>query len=137
MLSNRFRFLSILNFIGYLGTVIVNALAVILPINNMTTEELSDQYPNLFVPAGFTFSIWGVIYVLLGIFVIYYLIIAFKKEPPNNSALERIGFLFFISCIANIGWIFAWHYEMVALSMGLMLILLGCLIAIYLRLNIG
>ena len=137
MLSNRFRFLSILNFVGYLGIVIVNALAVILPINNKTTEELSDQYPNLFVPAGFTFSIWGVIYILLGIFVIYHLIITFKKEILKNSAIERIGFLFFISCIANIGWIFAWHYEMVALSMGLMLILLGCLIAIYLRLNIG
>ena len=69
--KNRLLFLSILNLIGFLGTVIVNGLANALPLNNKTTGELSDQYPNLFVPAGLTFSIWGVIYTLLAIFVIY------------------------------------------------------------------
>ena len=137
MVKNRFRFLCILNLVGFMGTVVVNALANILPINGKTTGELSDQYPNLFVPAGFTFSIWGVIYVLIGIFVIYHLIIAFKKDTPKAPSVERIGVLFFISCLANIGWIFAWHYEILPLSLGMMLILLGCLITIYLRLNIG
>ena len=136
MRSNRFRLLSILNFVAYLATVIVNALAVILPLNNKTTNELSDQYPNLFVPAGFTFSIWGVIYVLLGIFVIYHLTLALKKQAPNHSAIEKIGLFFVISCLANIAWIFAWHYEMVALSLALMLLLLASLLAIYLRVNI-
>ncbi|MDD5511402.1 MAG: hypothetical protein PHI12_11440 [Dehalococcoidales bacterium] len=138
MIKNRFRFLSIMNFIGFLGTIVINALANILPINNNTTGGLSDRYPNLFVPAGFTFSIWGVIYVLLGIFVIYHLIMAIKKKDVSkNSSIERIGVLFFITCLANAGWIFAWHYEILPLSLILMLILLGCLIMIYLRLNIG
>jgi len=117
--------------------VIVNALAVTLPINNKTTEQLSDQYPNLFVPAGLTFSIWGVIYILLAIFVIYGLIIAFRKDTQKLSFIENIGILFFISCLANIGWIFAWHYEILPLSLVLMLLLLGSLITIYLRLRIG
>ena len=137
MVRNRFRFLCILNFIGFLGTVVVNALANILPINGKTTGALSDQYPNLFVPSGFTFSIWGLIYALLGIFVIYHLILALKKDTPKSSTVEIIGILFFVSCLANIGWIFAWHYEILPLSLGLILLILGCLIAIYLRLNIG
>jgi len=135
--KRRLLFLSILNLIGFLGTVIVNGLANALPLNNKTTGELSDQYPNLFVPAGLTFSIWGVIYVLLAIFVIYGLVVAIKKNTQKSSFIENIGILFFISCLANIGWIFAWHYEILPLSLFLMLIILGSLIAIYLRLYIG
>ncbi len=130
-------FLSILNLIGFLGVVIVNGLANALPINNKTTGVLSDQYPNLFVPAGLTFSIWGLIYILLAIFVIYGLVIAIKKDAQKSSFIEKIGYLFFVSCIANIGWIFAWHYESLPLSLILMLVLLGCLLWIYLRLRIG
>jgi len=137
MVKNRFRFLCILNFIGFIGTIVVNALANILPINGNTTGDLSDKYPNLFVPAGFTFSVWAVIYVLLGIFAIYHLILAFKQNAQNPPYIEKIGVFFFVSCLANIGWIFAWHYEILPLSLSMMLILLGCLIAIYLRLNIG
>jgi hypothetical protein len=129
--------LSILNLLGFLGTVVVNALANILPINNKTTGELSDLYPNLFTPAGLTFAIWGLIYVLLAIFVVYQLIPSVRKDTQKIYFVQRIGPLFFISCLANIGWIFAWHYEMVSLSLVMMLILLGCLLAIYLRLNIG
>jgi hypothetical protein len=123
--------------LGFLGTVVVNALANILPINNRTTGELSDLYPNLFVPAGLTFAIWGLIYVLLAIFVIYQLRPPIRRDAQKIAFVQKIGPLFFISCLANIGWIFAWHYEIVPLSLVLMLILLGCLIAIYLRLNIG
>jgi len=128
--------LSILNIFGFLCVVIVNALANILPINNKTTGALSDQYPNLFVPAGLTFSIWGLIYVLLAVFVVYGMIEALKAAN-RSSFIDRIGILFFLTCIANIGWIFAWHYEIVPLSIILMILLLACLIAIYLRLSIG
>jgi hypothetical protein len=128
--------LVILNIIGFLGTIVVNGLANALPINNKTTGQLSDQYPNLFVPAGLTFSIWGLIYILLAIFIIYTLVRAIKASN-GESFIDRIGILFFLSCIANIGWIFAWHYEIVPLSLLIMLILFGCLLAIYIRLAIG
>ena len=135
---NRNRLLlSVLNLLGFLGTVIVNGLANALPINNRTTGQLSDQYPNLFVPAGITFSVWGVIYILLLIFVIYGLVVVIKKDDQKSSFIDKIGFLFFIASVANIGWIFAWHYEILPVSLILMLALLGCLIAIYLRLGIG
>ena len=137
MKKSRLLFLAILNLIGFLTTVIVNGLSSALPINGKTTGELSDQYPNLFVPAGLTFSIWGVIYILLAIFVIYGLIVAAKKDTDNSSFIRNIGVLFFISCLANVGWIFAWHYEVVPLSLVLMLILLATLLAMYLKLRIG
>jgi hypothetical protein len=129
--------LSILNLLGFIGTVVVNALANILPINGITTGELSDLYPNLFVPAGLTFAVWGLIYVLLGIFTIYPLIPRVRRDPQKVEFVQRIGHLFSISCLVNIGWIFAWHYQILPLSLVFMLILLGCLLAIYLRLKVG
>ena len=128
---------SILNLLGFIGTVIVNYLAVALPLNNKTTEELSEQYPNLFVPTGLTFSIWGIIYLLLAIFIVYQLFYAFRKSTQNSSFIEKIGILFFISSLANLSWVFAWHFELVSLSLLLMLILLGSLMTIYVKLQIG
>lgn len=129
--------LSILNLLGFLGTVIVNWLANALPLNNITTGAVSDLYQNLFTPAGLTFAIWGLIYVLLAIFVIYQLLPSVRRDPQKADFVQRIGPFFFISCLANMGWIFAWHYQNIALSLVLMLVLLGCLLMIYLRLNIG
>jgi hypothetical protein len=131
------RVLSPLNLVAFVGVVVINYLAVSLPLNNKSTGELSDQYPNLFVPAGLTFSIWGVIYVLLAIYAIYQLVVAFRRTATDGSFLDRIGVLFILSSVANMGWIFAWHYELVSLSLVIMLLLLLTLIAIYLRLGIG
>jgi len=132
--STSLWFLKIGNIIAFLGTIAVNALANALPINGKTTGELSDLYPNLFVPAGFTFSIWGVIYLLLAMFVIYQIVI------PNRSAagfLKKISLFFILASAANIGWIFLWHHQRVTVSLVAMFILLASLLAIYLRLGIG
>ncbi len=130
-------FLSILNLVGFLGTIVVNGLANALPLNHKTTGQLADQYPNLFVPAPLTFSIWGVIYILLAIFIVYQLVYSFRKDTGGRSFMETIGIFFFITALANLGWIFAWHYEALFSSIVLMFILLASLIAIYLRLNVG
>jgi hypothetical protein len=130
-------FLAFLNLVGFLALVAVNALASLLPINNKSTGELSDQYPNLFVPSGLTFSIWGVIYMLLAVYVIYNLVFSFRKTPGNNNFPERVGILFFISSVFNVGWILAWHYEIVWLSLLIMAALFITLLIIYLRLGIG
>ncbi len=137
MERNRGILLLILNVIGFLGTVIVNALAVTLPLNNKTTSQLSDQYPNLFVPAGLTFSIWGIIYILLAVLVIFQVIVTLRREEEGLSAFNKIGPWFFLSSILNMGWIFAWQYELVPLSLIVMLLLLKCLLNIYNKLNIG
>jgi hypothetical protein len=135
--KNKVLMLAILNFLGYLGTVVVNALANILPINGKFTGELSDAYPNLFVPAGLTFSIWGVIYILLAVFTIQQLVQAIRGNDQGVWPTVRLGYLFIVSSLANIGWIFAWHYQAVPLSLAIMLVIFGTLLAGYLRLRIG
>jgi hypothetical protein len=117
--------------------VVVNALANALPLAGKTTGQLSDQYPNLFVPSGLTFLIWGVIYILLTIYVTYGIIQSVKMPAQAAAFSRRIGFLFIITCIANVAWIFSWHYEKLPLSLIFMVILLGTLAAIYIRLKIG
>ena len=127
------RLLQITNVVGFVAVVVVNILANALPINGKTTAELSDSYPNLFVPAGYVFAIWGVIYLLLLAFTIY------QASPSRRGArfLDRIGWLFSLSCAANVVWIFLWHYELLFPSLVAMFGLLGSLILIYLRLDIG
>ena len=97
-LTNKYKLgLQIGNGFFAIATIIVNALANILPINNRLTAEISDSLPNLFVPSGFTFSIWGIIYFLLILFAIYQGRDIFKKEKIEMTFLKKIGFLFIIA----------------------------------------
>jgi hypothetical protein len=138
MEKNKKNFLLITgNSIAVIATIIVNALAVILPLNSKTTQELSDALPNLFVPAGITFSIWSIIYVFLIIFMLYQILNLIKKDQLNMSYLEKIGGWFILASLANITWILLWHYEYVTISLAAMLLLFISLLMIYLRLNIG
>lgn len=125
--TNRFIQLTVV--LTYLLMVTANALANILPINGQTTGEISDKYGNLFAPAGYTFSIWGLIYLLLAGYVLYQLGL-FQKGSKNSELLNKIGIYFSISSIANTLWILSWHFEKLALSVILMLIILYCLIKI-------
>lgn len=127
--------LVILNLIGVIIMITVNTLANALPINNMNTGELSDLYPNLFVPAGITFSIWGLIYFLLVCFALRALIGVFNNNDKVTMKVDQIGYWFFISCLANAAWIFAWHYMQIEISVAIMLVLLVSLIVIYTRLR--
>jgi hypothetical protein len=129
--------LQVLNIAGFALTLVVNALAEVLPINGRTTGELSDLYPNLFVPAGLTFSIWAVIYLLLALFSVFQALDLFARNKRPAPYLERIGGWFLVSSAANAGWILAWHYQQIALSLAIMLLLLACLLVVYLRLGIG
>ncbi len=132
--------LALINLVGLTGVLILNTLANALPINGVTTGQLSDEYPNLFVPAGMTFAIWGVIYLFLIGFSIYSLAVAFQKGSSAKGKADFLGLIgpwFFISCLANATWILAWHHRMVGLALILMLVLLTSLIAIYTRLYIG
>jgi len=128
--QNNYKFLVVLNVIGLVGMLVVNTLANALPLNGINTGELSDAIPNLFVPAGMTFAVWGVIYALLILFVVYQ-IIKVRKEKTPEDPIGRVGQWFFISCLANSMWIFAWHWQLQLPSLLLMLVLLISLIIIH------
>ncbi len=120
----------ILNWVGLIVVLIVNGLATTLPLNGRTTAEISDSIPTLFTPAGYVFSIWGVIYLLL-------LAFAWYQTRAGEELHQRIGYWFAASCVFNSAWIVAWHYGQYILSLLIMLGLLVTLLAIYLRLGIG
>ncbi len=99
-----------INTISFAAMVIVNGLANLIPIGGKTTGQVSQAYPNMFTPAPLTFAIWGVIYLLLLLFVLYQWGI-FDKGKYSDRIRDRIGILFAVSCALNITWIFLWHFE--------------------------
>jgi len=122
------------NIVAFVLTVLVNGLAGSTTIlGGKNTAQISDAYPTLITPAGYVFSIWGVIYILLGVFVVFQ---ALPSEKGKDYQ-KRIGWLFVLSSLLNIAWLFLWQFEYLSLSVVLMFLLLASLIAIYLRLDIG
>lgn len=123
----------LINVLATLVTIAVNALANALPLNGKNTGQISDQFQVYFVPAGYVFAIWGLIYLALLAFMVYQALPAQRENPR----LRRIGYLYAGTCLANSVWIFLWHWELFALTVPVMLALLVLLIMIYVRLGIG
>ncbi len=123
----------IANVLSVVIALTVNILASTLPLNGQNTGEISDRFQVYFVPAGYVFAIWGIIYIGWIAFAIYQALPAQKENPR----LRSLGYLFALSGIFNAGWLFCWHYNLFGLSVLVMLTLLGLLIASYLSLNVG
>lgn len=125
----------IINWLFLALVLTINALANILPINGMNTGEISGLYPNLFVPAGFTFSIWGVIYLLLLTYNISftYYVLHPQKNQQISSYINAINPLFLLSCLFNASWILAWHYLQPFLSILIMISLLITLTVLFVK----
>jgi benzodiazapine receptor len=126
--------LQIGNVLAFAAVIVVNALAGGTKLlNGRSTADVSAAYPTLITPAGFTFSIWGVIYVLLFAFVAYQMLPRHRQDSFNG----RVSYLFILSSVFNIAWLFLWQYEQIVASVPLILGLLASLAAIYIRLDIG
>ncbi len=119
--------------LAVLAALVLNGLANALPLNGLNTGEISDRFRVYFVPAGYVFAIWGVVY-LGWLALTGYQLLPAQRENPR---LRRIGYWFALSCVANPSWLFLWHYEQFVLTVPVMLLLLVSLIVIYSRLGIG
>lgn len=119
--------------VSVLVTLVVNILANALPLNGQNTGEISDRFNVYFVPAGYVFSIWGLIYIGL----IAYTIFQALPAQRDNPRLRATGWWITLGGIANSVWIFLWHYNQFPLTLIAMLVLLTTLIVTYLRLGIG
>ena len=120
-------FLKIFAGFSYVAMIGTNFLANALPLNNRLTGEISDSYPNIFAPAGPAFAIWALIYLLLGGYVVYQFM---NKDKKTEILLNKINPLFIGTALANIGWIFTWHYDYIGISTLMMAVLLLLLIKI-------
>jgi len=131
--SKKAILLQSLNIGAFILTIVVNGLASAVALNGRTTAEVSDLYPTLVTPAGYVFSIWGVIYVLLLVFVVLQAL----HSQREKQFLRSINVFFLLSSVFNVSWLLLWHYDQIAWSVVPMFGLLATLITIYLRLNIG
>ena len=131
--KSNLKSLQIVNIVAVIAVIVMNILSSALPLNGRSVESISDALPSYFTPAGYTFAIWGLIYSALLGFGMYQALPAQRERP----FLNKIGWLFAVSTVFNIAWLFSWHYGVYALSILFMAGLLVTLIAIYLRLNIG
>jgi hypothetical protein len=120
-------------FLTVLAAILVNVLANALPLNGLNTGEISDRFQVYFVPAGYVFSIWGLIYIGLIALAVFQAL----PTQRENPRLRATGWWISLGSLANLVWIFLWHYEQFPLTLVAMLILLGSLILVYLRLGIG
>ncbi|BBX19562.1 tryptophan-rich sensory protein [Mycolicibacterium duvalii] len=114
------------------ATLVVNYLANSLPINGQTTGDVTRRIEVFFVPAGYVFSIWSVIYLGL---IAYsgYLVVSAIRGRRDSGAARAAAPWYLLTALANCAWLFAWHHNAFPVSMLLMLVLLGSLIFIYLR----
>jgi hypothetical protein len=135
---NNFRLFQYANVIAVILVIVWNSLVNILPLNNVSTGLVSDSYPNLFTPPGYVFSIWGVIYALAIIFMVY------QVRPSQRSAayLGKIGWLYLASALINVFWLVFFHYSygvpsLYLASTVILIVLLADLLLIYVKLGIG
>lgn len=122
--------LQVLNGIALVITIIISYLSNSGVFGVHTMASMSAKYDNLFTPAGYAFSIWGIIYLGLLGFVIYYgrsLFMALKKE---DDSVELVGWWFVISCLANSAWVLLWIHDYILISIAMMLLLLFSLLKI-------
>jgi hypothetical protein len=127
------KLLPFLNIAAYIITLIINGLANTTLIGGVNTAEISNRNPTLITPAGYVFAIWGVIYFLLAIFLVYQALPSQRGKPFQ----KQISVLFILTCVFNIAWLFLWQNNLLSYSIILIVGFLLSLIAIYLRLNIG
>lgn len=118
-----------INLLSVIVAITVNSLAATLPLNGQYTGEISDRFKVYFVPAGYVFAIWGLIYLMWIVFAIYQVIPANARKPR----FESLGYWFAVSNVFNALWLVCWHYEQFVLSLVVMVALLVTLIVCYIR----
>lgn len=120
-----------INTAAFAAMILINILANLIPFGGMTTGDVSKAYPTLFTPAPITFAIWGVIYFFMAAFVLFQWGV-WDRGGESNRLRERIGLWFAVSCLWNIGWIFAWHFGAIGLSL---LFMIGLFLSITVIVN--
>lgn len=137
-MTNNYKKFQIMNIIAVVFTIMMNALANILPFNGVNTGQVADRFFNYFTPAGYIFSIWSVIYTLLIIFIFYQA----RASQSGEMYLGKIGYLYLITAFFNVTWLIAFHFAfdnnlLLLLTEPLMLGILVTLLYTYVKLEIG
>ncbi len=112
--------------VATLAMLAVNGLANGLPINGKTTGDIANGFDIAFTPAGYVFAIWGLIYLGVSAFSL----VQALPTRTNDPVIRAVRPWHVVNALANASWIFAWHHERFGVALGLMLVILGSLVAI-------
>lgn len=123
------KFYKILNGVAIVVTIAINYISNTGIFNQETMSTISGNYRSLFTPAGFAFSIWGIIYIGLFAFTLYYGPL-FKSTPQKENIISNIKGWFVLSCVCNCVWIISWLNDHLLISVIVMVILFISLIKI-------
>lgn len=121
------HFLKHMALISYVLMLTINIFADITLLNGVSANDVSSTYMNLYVPSNYTFTIWGVIYIFLGLYVFYSM---GNLKEETEEKLVVINKWFIISNVINVCWVIVWHYEMMLLSFLLMILLMTTLVGV-------
>jgi len=125
---------ALINTVVVLAVIFWNYWSNTDAINGHTVGELSDKYANLFTPAGYAFTIWGLIFLGLLVLVGSQLRMAFGDGADSETILQ-IGPWLTIANLGNAAWLWFWLHEDIGVSVLIMLVILFSLMRIVLRLN--
>lgn len=125
-MASSLNYVNYLNIVGYIINIFVTFGAQsIFNLENIGT--ISEKYQSIVSPAGFVFTIWGAIFLSQGLFT-------FAQAAPDSSSIDLIQkgvkYWYFIACLAQSGWVFAFGYEQIILSTVFMGVLLTSLVRI-------
>lgn len=129
------KFYALLNFVVIIGVVYWNYYANAQGINENSVGSLSAKYANLFTPAGYAFSIWGIIFLSLIANAFFQLVAVFSRR--SDDFISKMGPWLIIANIGNAAWIWAWLTERTGLSVIIIVIMLISLLQLVFRLGIG
>lgn len=130
------KILAITNFLSVILVLLINGLSQSQRWNNTTVGEISNKFGNLFTPAPYAFSIWGLIFLMLIIYGIYQLYSAFSNTPDSHY-IEKTSWWFTLANIGNASWVVAFTYDQILLSVGIMIIILVSLLQVVVRTNMN
>ncbi len=119
--------------VSFVVTLVINWMATTGVLGGLSTREIATRYPISFLPANFTFGIWGVIYLALGAYTVYQALPSQREQPRQRA----VGWLVALTGLFNCLWLVTFQNTLFAASMVAMLALLATLIIIYTRLDVG
>ena len=106
---------AVLNLVVLLGVVVWNYLSNTGFVSENTVGDLSAEYANLFTPAGYAFSIWGLIFLWLLALCIYMVVQAFSNREGSDWIL-RLGPWLIAANVGNAAWLWFWLTEQTLVS---------------------
>ncbi|MBO2012014.1 hypothetical protein [Hymenobacter negativus] len=118
------RWFTALTIVGNIG---LNYYSNTHPFAGQTMGMVSAKYPTLLTPAGYAFSIWGLIFLALVVYAVWQLLPAQR----NLSLPDALAKPLTLASIATGAWVVLFAYEMILPSVGVMLVILGSLIMTY------